>query len=890
MGKERWQNVFDHAPVGLFRCGRDGRLLAVNRAFAKIFGANDPGQLVGVRLTDSFVDPNEVERWQGQFEVHTQPVVNEWQMRRTDGSPIWVRIRAETVLDEAGDAYCEGIIDEISAQRRAEETLHVSEKKLQLIFEHAFDGISIYEELPDSGSRRLIECNERYAEMAGHSREELYTIGNTSLVQRKVGRIFTRAENLLIRQQMMRYRGFFSWIRPDGRENVIEYSAAPIDVEGRPLTIGIDRDITEQINAQEEAMRRAAHLEAINVVIGAAAAANSILELMEKSAQQLARALLADYLVLWVGEQTTALGMPMERALAWRLRFESESEVAHLLHDVMFEEEPKRRLLVAPIIHEGRRLGGFVISAADVDAWPQDALALADAVGQTVGTAVERLRLLEQTQYQAHQMQMLLDVASDGIVLLDHERRIAMMNPAARRELPALAAAGVGDVLEALGNCQIDELIACQTGADFQEIEQAQAGRVYAVSIVPVNKHDVSKGWMMTLRNITEERDRQQRSEQQGRLAAVGQLAAGIAHDFNNILAVVLLLSQLLEQDAGLTEKAHQRVKAIIHQIDRASGLVRQILDFSRKSLMQPTLGDLALLLADTADLLRRTLPENIRVEVDLADQPFEMEADFTYLKQVLMNLAINAVDAMPSGGVLTFRLDRVSVAPQAMEPSAVLGAGECYRLIVADTGEGIPSNVLPHIFEPFFTTKEVGKGTGLGLAQVHGIIHQHGGAIVAENRADGGAQFSIYLPAPASAVSPVETTLTQPDETNGRTLLLVEDDPTLRSTLCDVLEAYGFTLLPTESGEDALEHIAGRLDQVDLVVSDLSLPGMSGIDLHHHLRSQRPDLRTIILSGYPTERELFDWQQDGIVAWLQKPVSIKELAKCIDVALDNKA
>ncbi|MFO7632430.1 MAG: ATP-binding protein, partial [Caldilinea sp.] len=692
-------------------------------------------------------------------------------------------------------------------------------------------------------------------------------------------REFTRSENLYLRQNMVRYRGFFSWNRLDSRENVIEYSAAPIYVDGRPLTIGIDRDITEQMRSKEEALRRAAHLEAINAVIGVGASSDSVHELMQQSSRQLAVALLADGVVLWVGDQISALGMTTHDAKLWQQRFEPDATAAYLVHESDGDRDRGRRLLAAPIIHEGRRLGGFVVSAVDVDVWPQDALALSDVIGYTVGAAIGRLRLLEQTQMQARQMQMLIDAAPDGILLLDGGQRVVTMNPAAREALTILGLVEAGDLLETLGPRRIDELLSMQSAADFVEIELKEKSLVYAVNVRPVFVQDMTHGWMLTLRNITGERDRQQRSEQQGRLAAVGQLAAGIAHDFNNILAVTLLLAQLLLQEEPLPERARQRVQTIIDQTNHAAELVRQILDFSRKSVIRQTFGDLAALLDETAELLRRTLPGNICIVVEHSLQGFSVEADFTRLKQVLMNLAVNAQDAMPAGGVLAIRLDRILVTPAQPQPLAGLAAGEWLRLTVADTGVGISADVLPRIFEPFFTTKEVGKGTGLGLAQVYGIVHQHGGEIQVESRKHDGTTFSIYLPAPpTSQPKVVEPAQSSSGQMPRPTLLYVEDDPVLRQTICDMLQMYGFTILSAESGEDALVHHAGRLAEIDLVVSDLSMPGMSGIELHHALRNRRPGIRTIILSGYPAEREQSDWQQEGIVAWMQKPVSTKDL------------
>ena len=778
--QQRYRRLFENAPIGLFRCSLEGELLAVNPIFGAILGAKTASDLIGQNLTDYFCDPDEARHWQIAKGSGDQPAVCEVQMRRSDGDVIWVRIRADTIADATGnDTYCEGFIEEISDQRRVETALRASEEKLRLIFEHAFDGISIYEELPETASRRLLECNERYAEIAGFSREELMEIGNTSTVQQKIGRTFTRAENLLIRQHKTPYRGFFSWQRPDGKKNVIEYSAAPIDVGGRPLTIGIDRDITELVQTQEAALQRAAHLEALNAVINVAASAATIPALLEQTASRLANALQSEDAVMWVDDIVTVIGLAAEDAAARVRALRTETSLtARLIH-----ANPSRQLLAAPIVHEGRRLGGFVIGAPENRPWPDDVLVLADSIGRTLGAAIGRLQL------------------------------------------------------------------------------------------------------------ISAERERQQRSEEHGRLAAVGQLAAGIAHDFNNTLAVLLLLAQLTLQEKALSEKGRSRLQTIIEQTQHAAELVRQILDFSRQSILARTRNNLATLLDEAVVLLRRTLPENIQIVAERTDADFNVEADFPRLKQVLLNLAVNAQDAMPAGGVLALHLSRIYIAPVDRLPLSSLYPGEWFKLTVTDTGSGIPAHVLPHIFEPFFTTKEVGKGTGLGLAQVYGIVKQHAGEIEVESRELEGTRVTIYLPAPETHPATVFHLAAPAFGVQPRpTLLYVEDDAVLRTTIRDVLDSQGFRVLSAASGEEALTQYGDRLAGVALVVTDLSLHGMSGLDLHRALRQRHPMIRTLIMSGYAAHPDRWDWQDDGIIGWVQKPVNLTELVSQIRQALTTPA
>jgi PAS domain S-box-containing protein len=885
--RQRYQRLFNDGPAGQFRCTADGRLVAANSALSEILGERGADRLLGRRLVDFFQDAGDWPRSQGATSAPTQQDVR---LRRRDGSVAWARIRVRVVeAHGTEDPYLEGSIEDITEQRQAQQDLQASEEKLRLIFEHAFDGISIYEELPETGSRRLLDCNDRYAEMAGRSKEELLSIGNTSVLQCKVSRKFSRAENLLIRQQKVRYRGLFSWVRPDGKENIIEYSAAPIDADGRPLTIGIDRDITDHIRSQEEAQRRAAHLEALNEIIRAGAAARNPRELLEQAINQLCTGLQADRAVLWVGNDVVFHGLDERQANRWRIHAEVNWRTNRRAHVQQWNGAAQGdMLLVAPIRHEETSLGGFVISAVDVDAWPDDVLALADGVAREIGAAVERLRLLERVQTQIQQMQMLVDSTPDGILLLNQHRRVVLMNPAAQETLQPLGPVLLGQCLATLGPLSVDDLLTSDAGRPH-EIRADDHALILEVSANPVASQGNTHGWLLVVRNTTQEWERQQHTEQRNRLAAVGQLAAGIAHDFNNVLAAILLLEQMLEEEKNISDRGRARLHTIKEQTQHAAELIRQILDFSRKSVIKRRVGDLASLVRETAELLRHTLGDNIRILVACPEQECPVDADFTRLKQVLMNLAVNARDAMPNGGSFSLDLAPLQVEPGDELAASGLAPGNWFQLTVSDTGWGMPPDILPHIFEPFFTTKQVGQGTGLGLSQVYGIVKQHGGEILVESRPRKGSRFRIFLPAvEAQEPEALQAAPAVEDNRAQYTLLIVEDNVHLLEALCEVISMHGHRTLAANSGEAALDLFEQEGPDIDLVISDMSMPGMSGIELHHALRARRPDIRTIILSGYPAERERYEWRQVGIIDWLQKPISSDNLMTKIREALST--
>ncbi|RME62711.1 MAG: response regulator, partial [Caldilineae bacterium] len=589
---------------------------------------------------------------------------------------------------------------------------------------------------------------------------------------------------------------------------------------------GIDRDITAHIRDQETAQRRAAHLEAINRIIRAGLSAQTFQELAEAVLAQLIRALQAERGFLWIGETLVVHGLNEEEAQTWRAHMQRDSSPAVRVEtDTEVEGAPTR--LIAPI-HDGtRRLGGFMLQALDVEDWPQDALALAQVVAEEVAAAGERLRLAERVQTQLLQMQMLMNASPEGMVLLDPQQKILLMNPAAQDILSQIRPTQVGDALHVLGPLSLAEFFQSRKDEAFQEIQVEEPPLILDVIVRPVTSQGRPMGWLLLLRNVTRRREKQQQEALQSRLAAVGQLAAGIAHDFNNSLAVIVLLLQMLMQDAHLSPRSRERLETIQRQVQHASKLVQQILDFSRKSILTWSNGDLADLVRETQLLLQRTLADNLMVSIDVPPGDYGLRADFTRLQQMLMNLAVNARDAMPHGGRLHFSLERVETIETSGDPERPEASGPWLRLTVSDTGVGIPADVMPHIFEPFFTTKEVGQGTGLGLSQVYGIVKQHGGEITAESDAQTGSTFIIHLPVLSSAPEKDATATNGPaEERTEGVLMVVEDNRLLLEALCEVLEAEGFRTLAATSGEEALSLDQEAGEAVDLLISDISMPG----------------------------------------------------------------
>jgi PAS domain S-box-containing protein len=378
------------------------------------------------------------------------------------------------------------------------------------------------------------------------------------------------------------------------------------------------------------------------------------------------------------------------------------------------------------------------------------------------------------------------------------------------------------------------------------------------------------------IRDVTEAREAQERSLVQASLAAVGQLAAGIAHDFNNLLGTIILYSEMVARAPDLPLKDQERLNAIIMQAQRGASLTSQILDFSRRAVMEPHPMDLIPFLKEMERLFRRTLQENIRIKLVYEDQQFLVNADPGRLQQALMNLALNARDAMPSGGELGIALSRVHLDVDDTGPLSDVPPGDWVQIVISDTGTGIPPEAISHIFEPFFTTKSPGKGTGLGLAQVYGIVKQHEGHIDLKSREGEGTAFRIHLPAleGREAQEPIRGVAVA-ERGSGETILIVEDDEATRQAIAEILESLDYVTLSAEDGEEALRILGQKGEKISLVLSDLVMPGVGGMELFQHLREERPTLPMVVMTGYPLGTETRILLEKESIVWLQKPLSL---------------
>jgi len=492
---------------------------------------------------------------------------------------------------------------------------------------------------------------------------------------------------------------------------------------------------------------------------------------------------------------------------------------------------------------------------------------------------------------------LLVDAVEDyAMYLIDLDGRIVSWNRGAERITGYTEEDVLGmplSILYADGALDLDKELVDLREKGRVEKEEWRArkdGTRYLAHVIRTPTFDRNgqrRGFASVSHNITEQRALESQMLQMQKLDALGKLAGGIAHDFNNMLMVIFSRCDLLRPLLRQQQPQSRFLEDIVSAAKRSRDMTQQLLAAARRQVLTPEVVDLGEVLASTLQLLSRSLGEHITIRTDFEHAHWPLYVDPSKLHQVVLNLALNARDAMPRGGTLSIETRNVAVDALYTRQHPQLHVGDYVALIVSDTGTGIPVEIRDQIYDPFFSTKEASGGTGLGLAVVRGIVERSGGAIWMYSENDRGTTFKVFLPRHAGeAVAPVAVEEDVLPERGTETILLVEDEDLLRTILAEALQEHGYEVLAAANAAEALAISRSREGPLDLLLTDVVMPGMSGRVLAEQLTSERPDLRVVYMSGYTDDAMIHNGVLDAKVHFLEKPVATSKLVQTLRAAL----
>jgi signal transduction histidine kinase len=538
--------------------------------------------------------------------------------------------------------------------------------------------------------------------------------------------------------------------------------------------------------------------------------------------------------------------------------------------------------ITVAIAGHGQAFGVLGAHTARQRKFTEDEIHFIFSVATVLAMAVERIRTQAELQKLATFTQLnpnpAMELADDATITYFNDSALKLAQSVGQDHPRAILPANVQAIVH---QC-------LETRQSKPNLQTVVGGRTLSWSFHPMAASQVLHCYV---EDITDRLNLEAQLRQAQKMESIGQLAAGVAHDFNNMLTVIQGHSGMLLARTDLPADLLDSTQAIYFSADRAALLTRQLLMFSRKNVMKSEPLDLRKVVGDVSKMLKRLLGETVALEFNPSPELPLVQADAGMVEQVLMNLAVNARDAMPKGGTLTISISPIEMNDAYVQthPEARLGAFVCLR--VSDSGCGMDSATMARIFEPFFTTKEVGKGTGLGLATVYGIVKQHEGWVEVSSEVGQGTTFSVFFPASSEPVKAPPPDVALGGEVRGgqETILVVEDEELLRDMAHLILEDCGYQVLEAGSGAEALQVWERHPGGIDLVLTDVVMPGgMSGRELAGKLRASQPELKIIFTSGYNVEETNTDFFRRGGAVFLQKPYTRPKLAKIVRDCLDK--
>jgi PAS domain S-box-containing protein len=898
------QALTENNPLGIVVLDLQHRVLMCNPAFEALFGYQQ-SEILGVEL-DSLLAPGDLMKEAAALTRRSTAgnVVREKAKRlRSNGSLVDVQILGVPISADGKLVGSFGMYEDITERRRAEQAQREAEERFRSLFENATEGI--FQSTTDG---RYLSVNPALARMCGFASasemissvedlgREIYADSNVRAVFKHLIEKYGSVKDF--EYEVRRRDGAKIWIsenahvvrNPDGE--ILSYEGTIEDITARKRA-ELERQVTFEI------------IHAVNVT-------DNLDDLLRLIHIALKKVLYAENCFIALYEPATGMfhfpffvdqfdqAPPPQRVgkscTAHVYRTGQAMLIPQRTFDLLAEEgkvelvgTPSPSWLGVPLRTPAATIGVLVVQHyEDENAYTERDQEFLGSVGGQIALAIERKRSEEKVRESEARLRVLVEQLPAVLWTVD-------------RDLRFMSALGAGFARlkikpdELVGMSLLDYFeTADQTFLPIAAHRRAVAGEPmtfhvewksgsYACHVEPLRDSDgqVSGAICMSL-DITDRKQLEEQLRQAQKMEAVGRLAGGIAHDFNNLLMVIQGYSDLLVERLPDGDPLRRNAEQIQMASQRASSLTRQLLAFSRKQMLAPKILNVQSVVAEMEKILRRLIGEDVQLETSSVPDLGLIRADRSQIEQVILNLAVNARDAMPQGGRLTIETANVELDASYSHPPAVLSPGRYVMLAVTDNGCGMDAETQAHVFEPFFTTKEKGKGTGLGLATVYGVVKQSGGYVWVYSEPGRGTSFKIYLPRIEETAVPAgrdgKSEMRVP-ERGSETILLVEDEKGVRELAREYLASSGYTVIEAENGHTALELAAMHVGPIHLLLTDVVMPGISGRELAERVSQIRPGIKIIYMSGYTDQAVVHHGILRNDAVLLQKPFTLMTLA-----------
>jgi PAS domain S-box-containing protein len=864
----KYRKIFENLQDIFYQVDISGKIIDVSPSVLRNSGYTRE-ELVGRPVVDLYANP--ADRVAFLRAVLADGEISDYEipLRNKSGNVVETSINARVVKDGDGKPVAiEGTFRDISARKRTEAALRASEELYRLLFYQSPVGVFHFD-----NDFRITDFNEQFVEILQSSRDRLKGLDLNRIKDQRVLPAIREA----IGGHESLYEGPYEATTSSAQVWVMMKTAPLFDEHGRVKgAVGIVEDFTTRREASREIFMLAQALRSIRDCV-------SITDLEDK--------------VLFVNE-----------AFSKTYGYSPEEIVGKSISLVRAASNPPSIIeKILPATLKGGWEGEILNRRKDYTEFPVylSTSVVRDGDGKTIaliGAATditERKRAESNLRESEERFRSLIDAARDVIFTATPRGVITSLNQAFESSSGWSRAEWLGKTYYDLFHSEdVDGsrqyFIRALEGAKVpvREIRIRRKGGGYVIgefTITPQKEHGKVVGLIGVARDVTERKRLEDQYRHSQKMESLGTLAGGIAHDFNNILAIILGHASLIPRNQGNPAKQTANIDAVIQASHRGAALVRQLLTFASKSDILFESIQLNEVVKETTRLLGETFPKTISIELQLEQNLPTIVADPNQLHQLLLNLCINARDAMPRGGTLSIRTT-VAGAETLSNHFPNVGAKTYVVLQVSDTGHGMDQATKRRVFEPFFTTKEKGKGTGLGLATVYGIVESHGGFVDVDSEVGVGSTFHVYFPTQViSEESAVSQGMSTDDVPGGReTILIVEDEEMLREMLQTVLSSKGYEVLTASDGIEAVEIYALHQDHINLVVADIGLPRLAGSEVFLRLKQNNPGIKVVLASGFLDPVMVAEMMKAGAKEFIQKPYQLTEFLKSVRKALDS--